>query len=116
MHAKGPTFVKTHTQITNSFDDSCLTLKLNVYSGNVKLLMLTTNEDVSLFSAAYGDNVQLDTCVFHESAKVDNSDSPQVLTVYPHIGEVRTPQNQNGTKISELQGIKALVVLSYLSS
>lgn len=36
---------------------------------------------------AYGDNVQLDTCVFHESAKVDNSDSPQVLTVYPHIGE-----------------------------
>lgn len=66
-------------------------------------IMLTTNEDMHLLSAAYGDNVQLDTCVFHESAKVDNPDSPQVLTVYPHIGEVRTPWNQSGTKIPELE-------------
>lgn len=65
--------------------------------------MLTTNEDMRLLSAAYGDNVQLDTCVFHESAKVDNLDSPQVLTVCPHIGEVRTPWNQSGTKIPELE-------------
>lgn len=67
--------------------------------------MLTTNEDMPLLSAAYGDNVQLDTCVFHESAKVDNPDSPQVLTVCPHIGEVstRTPWNQSGTKIPELE-------------
>lgn len=65
--------------------------------------MLTTNEDMRLLSAAYGDNVQLDTCVFHESAKVDNPDSPQVLTVCPHIGEVRTSWNQSGTKIPELE-------------
>lgn len=65
--------------------------------------MLTTNEDMRLLSAAYGDNVQLDTCVFHESAKVDNPNSPQVLTVCPHIGEVRTPWNQRGTKIPELE-------------
>ncbi|XP_061166254.1 uncharacterized protein LOC133175146 isoform X2 [Saccostrea echinata] len=36
---------------------------------------------------AYGDSVQLDTCVFHESAKVDNVDTPSVLTICPQIGE-----------------------------
>ncbi|XP_062622229.1 AP-4 complex subunit mu-1-like isoform X1 [Saccostrea cucullata] len=36
---------------------------------------------------AYGDNVQLDICVFHESAKVDNVDTPSVLTICPKVGE-----------------------------
>ncbi|XP_062596639.1 uncharacterized protein LOC134258089 [Saccostrea cucullata] len=36
---------------------------------------------------AYGDNVQLDNCVFHESAKVDNVDTPSILTICPQIGE-----------------------------
>ncbi|XP_078314712.1 uncharacterized protein LOC111130268 [Crassostrea virginica] len=36
---------------------------------------------------SYGNNVQLDTCIFHESAKVDNSDAPHVVTICPQIGE-----------------------------
>lgn len=42
-----------------------------------------------IYFAAYGNNVQLDTCIFHESAKVDNSDAPHVVTICPQIGEVR---------------------------
>ncbi|XP_056021958.1 LOW QUALITY PROTEIN: uncharacterized protein LOC125652832 [Ostrea edulis] len=36
---------------------------------------------------AYGDNVQLDTCIFHETVKVDNPDTPRTLIIHPQIGE-----------------------------